>query len=114
MVIAFVPGSILPRFRFVCGETAEMTQPCAGHAATAPGTPSVKRSANKTFARFCTLTTPRESDIWEFTNVVEEEYFGGAWTVPTAAGLGLPAVPEDESGNNAVLAVLAVRDAAVL
>src|ERR1700676_4168871 len=98
MVIAFVPGSILPRFRFVCGETAEITHPWAGHAATAPGTPSVKRSANKTFSEFCTLTTPRETVIWEFTKVVDEEYFGKLLTVRTAAGV--PAVSEGASVNN--------------
>src|SRR5438309_1103867 len=59
-----------------------MMHPFAGHAAMAAETPPEKRSANRIFDRFCMLTIPLESVIWEFTRDVVEENFGIVFSVP--------------------------------
>src|SRR6267154_3967416 len=68
-----------------------MMHPFAGHASTAAGTPAANRSANKIFERFCMLTTPLLSVIWEFRREVDNENFGIALIVPTE-GMRLEAV----------------------
>src|SRR5579862_4168753 len=59
-----------------------MTQPFAGQAATASGTPPEYRSAKRTLERFCMVTMPPESVICEFANP-PPEYLGITFTGPT-------------------------------
>src|SRR5229473_200879 len=68
-----------------------MMHPLAGHAAIAAETPPGKRSANRIFERFCMLTTPLLSVIWEFMRDVEKENFGIVLIVP-AKGMRVEAV----------------------
>src|ERR1700736_1434007 len=87
MVIALVPGSIVPKFKFTLGEVALIMHPEAGQAATASATPPGKRSAKSVFARFCILTAPFESVICESIKDVAVENFGTLFSDPITAGI---------------------------
>jgi hypothetical protein len=61
-----------------------MMHPFAGQAAIAAETPPGKRSAIRIFERFCMLTMPLISVIWEFTREVGLANFGTVLSVPVA------------------------------
>src|SRR5580658_6278050 len=64
-----------------------MIQPLAGHALTAAGRPPANWSANSMFPRFCKVTVPPASVIWEPASPPPEN-FG-----ITLTGPDLPSIP---------------------